>query len=221
MASISNDTAFDKPSPDVIRHLVLMGDALQNIDLGPGPKEEALMPRPRNPWKLTVLQAGDLLRSGPIRVVPREASHIVICVEGGWAIEASGLLSAEVRSIREALESLSAAANEFERIVAGMIVSAQETRLPTVVCTMVPSRYAKPDRQGVMSTALAIFNDRIVARAFAARLPIVEMRLVCDEDEDFASATLLSHGGVRKAANIIRAALYDVSRGVDRTRVYF
>jgi hypothetical protein len=93
--------------------------------------------------------------------------------------------------------------------------------LPTVVCTLVPDRFVKPVQHRVASTALAIFNDRVVRRAFAAHLPIVDLRMVCDEDADYASETLLSRAGARKAANVIRAALYEVSRSVERTRVYF
>ncbi len=84
-----------------------------------------------------------------------------------------------------------------------------------------PSRYSKPAQHRVATTGLAIFNDRVVRCAFGARLPIVDLRMVCDEDGDYASATLLSRAGVRKAANVIRAALYEVSRSVERTRVYF
>ena len=66
-------------SPDLIRHLVLLGDALQNINLGEGQTESALVPRPRNPWKLTVLQAPQVLRQGHVRAIPADASHIGIC----------------------------------------------------------------------------------------------------------------------------------------------
>ena len=45
-----NSAQESESSPDVIRHLVLLGDALQNIDLGKGQAEDTLVPRPRNPW---------------------------------------------------------------------------------------------------------------------------------------------------------------------------
>ena len=207
--------------PDVIRHLVLLGDALQNIDLGSGDIERALVPRPRNPWKLTVVQVLERLRRGHVREIPEDATHVVISIEGAWAIEVSGLLQVGTHTISEALEALCTAADEFEGILTGMIAAARETGLPTVVCTLVPARYVKPAQHRVAATALAIFNDRVLRRAFAARLPIVDLRMVCDEDGDYASETLLSRAGVRKAANVIRAALYEVSVLAERTRVYF
>ena len=208
-------------SPDVIRHLALLGDALQNIDLGSGEIESALVPRPRNPWKLTVLQALQSLPRGHVREIPEDATHVVISIEGAWAIEASGLLNGGTHTISEALQTLCTAADAFEGVLAGMIAAARETGLPTVVCTLVPARHARPAQHRTASTALAIFNDRVMRRAFAESLSIVDLRLVCDEDGDYASATLLSRAGVCKAANVIRTALYDVSRSGGGTRVYF
>jgi len=216
-----NSLEEEQSSPDVIRHLVLLGDALQNIDLGKGQAESTLVPRPRNPWKLTVLQPPEVLRQGRVRAIPSEATHIGICVDGGWAIETSGLLKGRAQSIQDALDTLATAADEFENMFARLIAAAAEAGVPTIVCTLVPARYVEASQQRVAATALAIFNDRILRRAIAARLSIVELRLVCDEDGDYASETLLSHAGVRKVANVARSALYDISRNPGRTRVYF
>jgi len=218
---IPNSLQEEQSSPDVIRHLVLLGDALQNIDLGKGQAEDTLVPRPRNPWKLTVLQPPEVLRQGRVRAIPSEVTHIGICVDGGWAIETSGLLKGRAQSIQDALDTLAAAADEFENMFARLVAAAAEAGVPTIVCTLVPARYVEASQQRVAATALAIFNDRILRRAIAARLSIVELRLVCDEDGDYASETLLSHAGVRKVANVARSALYDISRNPGRTRVYF
>jgi len=218
---IPNSVQEEHASPDVIRHLVLLGDALQNIDLGKGQAESALVPRPRNPWKLTVLQPPEVLRQSRVRAIPAGVTHIGICIDGGWAIETSGLLQGSVRTIREALDALARAADEFENMFVRLIAAATEAEVPTIVCTLVPARYTEPSQERAAATALAIFNDRILRRATAARLSIVELRLVCDEDSDYASETLLSHAGVRKVANVARSALYDVSRNPGRTRVYF
>lgn len=218
---IPNSTQEEHASPDVIRHLVLLGDALQNIDLGKGQAESALVPRPRNPWKLTVLQPPEVLRQGRVRAIPAGATHIGICVEGGWAIETSGLLKGRAQSILDALDTLAAAADEFENMFVGLIAAATEAAVPTIVCTLVPARYMEPSQERVAAAALAIFNDRILRRTIAAQLSIMELRLICDEDSDYATETLLSHAGVRKVANVARSALYDISRNPGRTRVYF
>src|SRR5438132_12631229 len=103
-------------SPDLIRHLVLLGDALQNIDLGEGQAESALVPRPRNPWKLTVLQPPEVLRQGRVRAIPAGATHIGICVDGGWAIATSGLLQGGAPPISVASDVLMSSADELDRL---------------------------------------------------------------------------------------------------------
>ncbi len=208
-------------APDVIRHLVLLGDALQNIDMGVEPPESVLVPRPRNDWKLTVLDAPHVLERGWARAIPLDATHIGICVDGGWAIEASGLLRGSAQTIQDALEALSAAADQFEDIFTRLVAAALEAGLPTVVCTLVPARHQEPSHQRAAAAALAIFNDRILRQAVAAHLSVVDLRFVCDEESDYASETLLSRAGVRKVANVGRTALYEVSREPGRTRVYF
>jgi len=213
-----NSVEGREDSRDVIRHLTLLGDALQNIDLGDGTRESALVPQPRNPWKLTVLEVAE---QGPLRAIPRDATHVGIALDGGWTIEASGLLKGGAKSIEGALETLAAAADEFESVFTRVIDIALEPGLPTIICTLVPARHLDPSRQQVAATALAIFNDRILRKAFAARISIVELRLVCDEDGDYASETLLSRTGVRKVANVARSALYEISQDPGRTRVYF
>ena len=211
----------ERASPDVILHLALLGDALQNIDLGPGDIESALIAVPRNQWRLTVLHPTQLLRPSCVSAIPDDATHIVISLEGGWAIATSQMLEAPASSVRDALGTLAAIADQFEGMFTGMVAAARETGLPCVICTMVPARFARPEDQRVTSAALAIFNDRVLSCAFGAGLPLVDLRLVCNEDADFATETLLSRAGVRKAANAIRAALYRVSRPGESTRVYF
>jgi hypothetical protein len=189
--------------------------------MGLDPAEAVPVPRPRNPWKLTVIEAPHVLQRRWARTVPLDATHIGICVDGGWAIEASGLLGERAQSISGALEALSAAADQFEDVYAKLVAAALETALPTVVCTLVPSRHQEPSRQHAAAAALAIFNDRILRQAVAAKLSVIDLRFVCDEESDYASETLLSRAGVRKVANVGRSALYEVSREPGRTRVYF
>jgi hypothetical protein len=148
------------------------------------------------------LEAPHLLRREWTRTIPLDATHIGICVDGGWALEESGLLRGTAESINGALEALATTADQFEQACAKLIAAACEAGLATVVCTLVPSRHEEESRRRVAAAALAIFNERILRQAFQAKLSIVELRPVCDEDCDYSSETLLSHAGVRKVANV-------------------
>ena len=54
-----------------------------------------------------------------------------------------------------------------------------------------------------MVTGLAIFNDVVTRQAFVRGLPLVDLRLVCDEDADYANPIEPSgRGGAKIAAAI-------------------
>jgi hypothetical protein len=54
---------------------------------------------------------------------------------------------------------------------------------------------------------LTVFNDVIAREAFARGLPLIDLRLVCDRDEDFANPIESSARGGEKIAAAIAAAV--------------
>jgi hypothetical protein len=69
-------------------------------------------------------------------------------------------------------------------------------------------RQAVPEQQQrLVVTGLAIFNDVVTRAAFARRLPMVDLRLICDEDADYANPIEPSVQGGRKIAAAIAGLL--------------
>lgn len=169
-----------------ISHLVVLGDAIADLMAlragAPNRVENLLLPQETRPWKLTMLTVEEIERAGDLFELPAGASHALISIEGNRAIEESGLLDNKPENYHQALVLLSVAADEYERQVERLIHVAKASRLPTVVCNMYPPRYEDPMRQRAVSTALAVFNDRLIRRVFAARLPLVDLSLVCTEE---------------------------------------
>ncbi len=207
-----------------IRHVVLIGDGLGDLarlqQQGPGTLEGKLMPGRRDPWTLTVLLADQIVSSSHLLNFPTDATHIVISIEGNHAIQDSGLLAGKPDSMENGLARLSYAADQFEDKVEALIRAAQETRLPTVICSMWPPRYPVPTHQRAAVAALGIFNSRILRRAVDARISLVDLGRVCSEQEDYADHTMLSRSGLQKAANVIWRALFEVSRRGPGTEVF-
>jgi len=55
-------------------------------------------------------------------------------------------------------------------------------------------------------TALPLFNDAILQVSFAERLPVIDLRLVCNEEDDFVNEIEPSNaGGAKIAAAVARA----------------
>ena len=75
-------------------------------------------------------------------------------------------------------------------------------RLPAALCTIYDTPPSSADHR-IIRTALAIFNDVITRAAFRRGLPLIDLRLICDEDEDYANPIEPSvQGGDKMAAAI-------------------
>lgn len=211
--------------PGRIRHVVLLGDALldaySSIDKTPGKFEDALLPGTRDQWKISVVSAAEVERAGPALVLPEDATHAIIFIEGNHAIQESGLLHGRPDAYGQTLEQLSLAADEFERTLERLIHVAQAARLVIMVCSMFQPNYKNPVRQRTACAALAVFNDRVTKRAAEARLALIDLRLICNEPDDYDKPTQLSKSGLQKAANVIRYAMFELDTGARRGEVFF
>jgi len=226
-----NKSSSQKPSAasarrrGLLRHVVLLGDALldaySSIDKTPGEFEEALLPGTRTQWKISVVSAAEIERAGLSLVLPEDATHAIIFIEGNHAIEQSGLLHSRPDAYGQKLDQLALAADEFERTLARLIHVAQAAHLVIMVCTMFQPNYKDPLRQRTACAALAVFNDRVTKRAAEARVALIDLRLICNEPEDYDKPTLLSKSGLQKAANVIRFAMFELDAGTRRCEVFF
>jgi hypothetical protein len=76
--------------------------------------------------------------------------------------------------------------------------------LPAALCTVYDANYAPP--QGtVVKAALSLFNDVITRAAFARGLTLIDLRLICDQPEDYANPIEPSARGGAKIASAIAA----------------
>jgi hypothetical protein len=74
--------------------------------------------------------------------------------------------------------------------------------LPVAYCTVYDTPPSSPD-QRIVRTALALFNDVITRAAFARGAGLIDLRLICDEDEDYANPIEPSvQGGSKIAAAV-------------------
>ena len=133
-SSSQNPSAVPAPGRVPHRHVVLLGDVLleaySDIDKSPGNFESDVLPRTRHRWKLSVVSAAEVERAGPALVLPGDATHAIIFIEGNHAIEQSGLLHGQPDAYGQTLEQLSLAADEFERTLARLMIYSAVVRSP-------------------------------------------------------------------------------------------
>jgi hypothetical protein len=201
------------------RHVVLLGDStFDNAAHVAGGPDVVQQLRERLPtgWSASLKAIdGALVRSvmAQSESVPADASHLVISAGGNDALHFSAVLDESALSVAEALEKLSQIGDLFEADYSAMLDAVLGNGLPTAVSTIYDPRYPEPSRRPAVA-GLALINDRILRQAFARGLPILDLRLICDQDDDFANPIEPSAQGGAKIAGVIAELLsrHDFSR---------
>jgi hypothetical protein len=95
-----------------------------------------------------------------------------------------------------------------------MLDAVAEAGKPTAVCTIYDANFPPPEGQAI-TAGLTLFNDAITRAAFSRGLPLIDLRLICDEPADYANPIEPSEqGGDKIAAAIAQLALGSGKRSV-------
>lgn len=193
-------------------HLILLGDSIfDNAAYVPGGPDVVRQTRAALPdgWRATLLAVDGATTQGVAAQLPRipsDATHLVLSVGGNDALSASHLLYAATRSVGDSLRLLADAQDAFEQSYRVMLERVLAPGLPTALCTIYDTPSSSPDHR-IVKTALALFNDRITRAAFSRSLPLVDLRLICSDDDDYANPIEPSvRGGEKMARAIARLA---------------
>jgi lysophospholipase L1-like esterase len=153
--------------------------------------------------------------------LPETATHLVVSVGGNDAILNAGILQQKVASSAEVLDKLADLAGEFEYRYREMLRSVLSLTKPTAVCTIYFPRIPEPFTQKIAIAALATFNDVIIRQAFLEGVPLIDLRLVCDEDSDYANEIEPSEKGGGKIASAMVRLVSEHNFESRRTEVFF
>ncbi|HEY8462328.1 MAG TPA: SGNH/GDSL hydrolase family protein, partial [Blastocatellia bacterium] len=82
-------------------------------------------------------------------------------------------------------------------------------------------RIPDPFMRKIAVAALATFNDVIIRQAFLAGVPLIDLRLVCDEDSDYANEIEPSEKGGGKIASAVARLVSEHNFEKRRTEVFF
>ena len=189
-------------------HVVLLGDSIFDnaayVRGGPDVVRQLRQVLPEG-WSATLLAVdGAVTRGVPAQMarLPADATHLVLSVGGNDALGASHILGAAVRSVGEAVLRLADAQDRFAVDYEAALESVLAAALPTALCTIYDTPPSAPEHR-VIKSALSLFNDRITRAAFSRGLPLIDLRLICDEEADYANPIEPSvQGGAKMAAAI-------------------
>ena len=209
-----------------MKNIVLLGDSIfDNASYVKGGPDVIRQLRAKLPegWKATLNAVdGSTVEnvSGQLARLPQEASHLVVSVGGNNALNHVGILSERAQSTAEVLNRLADISEDFQRQYHTMLHEILSYRLPTAICTVYYPRF--PDRllQRIAIAALTIFNDVIMREAFMAGVPLLDLRLICNEDADYANEIEPSVMGGEKISDAIMKVVAEHDFAKQRTEVF-
>ena len=155
-----------------------------------------------------------------LRWLPPDTTHLIVSAGGNDALGHIDFLGAPVSSAAEALLGLADIAAGFERRYQDMMMGILAHGLPTAICAIYYPRFPDDTLQKVAVTALTVFNDCIIRAAFAHALPLLDLRFVCTEEDDYADPIEPSARGGKKIAGAI-AKLLEHGFDSDRAEAFF
>jgi hypothetical protein len=192
-------------------HIVLLGDSIfdNGAYVGKGPdvvkQLRAVLPPGAD---ATLLAVDGAVTSGvgiQLGITPADATHLVVSAGGNDALHYSPILGQNVGSVAEALDRLADVREAFTRDYRAMLDKVQARGLPTAVCTIYEARFPDRKQRRQAAVGLTLFNDCITREAAARGLAVIDLRVICCNDEDLANPIEPSVIGGAKIANAIAA----------------
>ena len=154
-----------------------------------------------------------------IGMLPTDVTHAAVSMGGNDAILHSDALDLPVTSTRDALAMFGERASAFEASYRSAIATIVGRVPHTSVCTIYNARLPG-DEAAMARVGLMLFNDVILRVAFERQLPVIDLRLVVVDPEDFANPLEPSSRGANKIAKSIAAALGFVNGDAAGSRIF-
>ncbi len=196
-----------------VNHLILLGDSIFDnaayVANGPAVIQQVNSQLPGN-WHATLLAVdGDTSAevAQQLTRLPLDATHLVLSVGGNDALGCISRLDASVSSVKQGLTALTQIRNEFEVNYQGMISKLVALGKPLLLCTVYDQVPGLPPE---LRTALGLFNDVILREAVRFELPVLDLRMVCTEPDDYSEKSPIepsSKGGEKMATRLVDAVL--------------
>jgi lysophospholipase L1-like esterase len=207
-------------------HVVLLGDSVfDNASYVGGGADVVTHLRALAPegWRATLKAVDGSVVSHvawQLETAPEDATHLIVSAGGNDALMNAGMLGEGAESFAEVLNRLADVAEAFESDYRRMLEALRSTGKPAAVSTIYYPRMEDASVQRLAVSALSTFNDVITRAAFGAGLPLLDLRLICNEDSDYANPIEPSEAGGAKIARAIVRLVSENDYRQRRTQVF-
>ena len=208
-------------------HIILLGDSI--LDNGayvqpgePGVITQLIQKLPEG-WQATLRAVDGSITNDVRRQVqelPEDASFLIVSVGGNDALSHSSIFNQDAQSAAEVLQRLADIREEFQQNYQSMLKTVLSCNLPTAICSIYYPRFPDPVMQRMTVAGLSVFNDCITRETFKFGLPLIDLRLICNEDRDYANEIEPSVYGGEKITNAIMNVVREYDSSKTRTIVF-
>jgi len=209
-----------------MKHIVLLGDSifdnLKYVEADEQDVPKQLRTLVKDDCKVTNSAVdGDEIKDivNQLNNLPSDATHLFLSVGGNDGLGQISSFDEPVDTIGDALQKMYLIGEDFKKAYSEMLDSVLAHKLPTAVCNIYYPRFfsnslervvpylpmnidGKKLQQMAMS-AETIFNDIIMFEVFKRKLPLIDLRVLCNDDQDFANPIEPSCIGGMKIAKTI------------------
>lgn len=210
-----------------MNNIVLLGDSIfDNKSYVSGGLDVVAHLRQQMPegWKATLCAVdGNVVEDVQTQLLglPDDATHLFISAGGNNALLNADVLQMKISSSAEVFDRLADLASTFETHYNEMLQVVLSLNKPTCVCTIYYPQPTEDLARKIMVAALATFNDVIIKQAFLAGIPLIDLRLVCNQPSDYANAIEPSEAGGEKIAKTILRVVNEHNFETLKTEVFF
>ena len=162
-------------------HVVLLGDSVFDnaayVEGGPDVRTQLEETLPLG-WQTSLLAVdGEIVVSvfEQLKLIPDDASHLVLSVGGNDALGYMDLLTQRVQSLADAVLFLSGHFSDFQKKYHDLLSEILSLSLPAAICTIYYPRFPEVELQDIACTALSLFNDCIIHEAILNRIPLLDL----------------------------------------------
>lgn len=207
-------------------HIVLLGDSIFDNQAYVGSNPDVitqLKEKLPTGWRASLRASdGDRMENiaDQIHNLPLDTSHIIVSVGGNNALDHIEILNSEGGMVSNVLDQLHEIREDFQRQYHQMVLALSHLQPAITLCTIYNPCFPDPEMQNRATTALALFNDIIIYEAFGAGIPLLDLRLVCTEAQDYANPIEPSHLGGEKITTCISKIIIEHDFFVKQTVAY-
>jgi hypothetical protein len=199
---------------DGSRHIVLLGDSILDneayVEPGGSVVEQLRLLLPTGDRATLLARDGAVLASveKQLAMLPEDASLLVISAGGNDALRSTSVLEEPAETVGNAVIELRRIQQQFALSYQSMLDVAPRPSIPVALCTIYDIQFEDAPMREAGNAALCLLNDVITRAAVARRLPVLDLRVIFSEPEDYANAIEPSAQGAAKLAkNILTLAL--------------